>query len=375
MTKIELDFARKINECFEDVTYLKGYAGMRSSNKVHLICNKCSHVNLRATTTVNCYYRKGETLMCDNCKYRHRGKILVKNKLKINIPNQDMKHKDITDMDTFERNFMNKTNEIQDNLTYVSGYDNENSEVFLKCGLCDYIGQRKAKSTKQYRIGRTHYKCDGCEHIHETYLRETQCVDCDKPMNTRVIKPQCSKCSTKALLMEKKIKLDEEEKRKEMIKIINKELRLIKSKKKRIRSVIYKAVINNSDKHSECGKCLKTFSYKGVGKRTVCTECKVTNQNRLLYKKDKKRRRLMRSNGEYDNSIDLDSVIERYNNECYLCLEQCDREDHEWKSGVFYTGNRYPSVEHVIPISKGGTHTWDNVNLACMYCNAIKGDT
>jgi 5-methylcytosine-specific restriction endonuclease McrA len=32
------------------------------------------------------------------------------------------------------------------------------------------------------------------------------------------------------------------------------------------------------------------------------------------------------------------------------------------------------TIDHVIPRSKGGTHTWDNVVIACATCNSKKGD-
>jgi 5-methylcytosine-specific restriction endonuclease McrA len=32
------------------------------------------------------------------------------------------------------------------------------------------------------------------------------------------------------------------------------------------------------------------------------------------------------------------------------------------------------TIDHVIPRSKGGTHTWDNVVIACETCNHKKGD-
>ncbi|MEO1093680.1 MAG: HNH endonuclease [Cyanobacteria bacterium J06638_28] len=32
------------------------------------------------------------------------------------------------------------------------------------------------------------------------------------------------------------------------------------------------------------------------------------------------------------------------------------------------------TIDHVVPRSKGGTHTWDNVVAACERCNSIKGD-
>jgi 5-methylcytosine-specific restriction endonuclease McrA len=40
-----------------------------------------------------------------------------------------------------------------------------------------------------------------------------------------------------------------------------------------------------------------------------------------------------------------------------------------------YCGNtKHLTLDHVIPRSKGGTHTWDNVLTACEKCNSCKGD-
>ncbi|MBE9137683.1 HNH endonuclease [Nodosilinea sp. LEGE 07088] len=40
-----------------------------------------------------------------------------------------------------------------------------------------------------------------------------------------------------------------------------------------------------------------------------------------------------------------------------------------------YCGSpRRLTIDHVIPHSKGGTHTWDNVVAACERCNTTKGD-
>ncbi|MGG6263286.1 HNH endonuclease [Leptolyngbya sp. AN03gr2] len=35
---------------------------------------------------------------------------------------------------------------------------------------------------------------------------------------------------------------------------------------------------------------------------------------------------------------------------------------------------KHLTIDHVIPRSKGGTHTWDNVVAACARCNSAKGD-
>jgi 5-methylcytosine-specific restriction endonuclease McrA len=37
------------------------------------------------------------------------------------------------------------------------------------------------------------------------------------------------------------------------------------------------------------------------------------------------------------------------------------------------TTREHATIEHLIPLSKGGTHTWDNCVLACRFCNYTKG--
>lgn len=68
------------------------------------------------------------------------------------------------------------------------------------------------------------------------------------------------------------------------------------------------------------------------------------------------------------SSIPILKLIEAEHNICYLCNEECgpkvDSIDVGWK--------RSPTVEHVIPRSKGGTDTWDNVRLAHVSCNSKK---
>jgi 5-methylcytosine-specific restriction endonuclease McrA len=39
-----------------------------------------------------------------------------------------------------------------------------------------------------------------------------------------------------------------------------------------------------------------------------------------------------------------------------------------------YCGARADSIDHVVPRSKGGPHTWDNVVAACRPCNTSKRD-
>ena len=46
------------------------------------------------------------------------------------------------------------------------------------------------------------------------------------------------------------------------------------------------------------------------------------------------------------------------------------RDDHRCQ----YCGAAAENIDHVVPRSRGGTHTWDNVVAACRPCNARKED-
>jgi len=46
------------------------------------------------------------------------------------------------------------------------------------------------------------------------------------------------------------------------------------------------------------------------------------------------------------------------------------RDDHRCQ----YCGDRADSIDHVMPRSRGGQHTWENVAAACRPCNLVKRD-
>lgn len=76
-----------------------------------------------------------------------------------------------------------------------------------------------------------------------------------------------------------------------------------------------------------------------------------------------------------DKTITLQSVYEKDKGVCYICGGVCDWEDKEERDACVVCGNRYPSIDHVVPLAKGGLHAWDNVRLAHRYCNTLKRDT
>ena len=86
----------------------------------------------------------------------------------------------------------------------------------------------------------------------------------------------------------------------------------------------------------------------------------------------KARRRGAQNSGDHD--ITLKRLYDRDGGICKLCGRLCDWDDMTIENGVTIVGNNYPSIDHITPISKGGSHTWDNVQLVHKICNSIKRD-
>ena len=81
-----------------------------------------------------------------------------------------------------------------------------------------------------------------------------------------------------------------------------------------------------------------------------------------------------KANGKIDWTVNLQDLIERDGGVCALCGEPVDANDYIMDGETFIAGNNYPSVDHIIPLSRGGCHTWNNVQLAHRVCNSRKGN-
>lgn len=119
----------------------------------------------------------------------------------------------------------------------------------------------------------------------------------------------------------------------------------------------------------------------------VCPECSTIFYDRKRkYCSDECAKRALNSRGKdkrikkikkivVHNNITLERLFERDNGICHLCGEICDWSDYKRnENNTFIAGGSYPSIDHVMPISKGGLHSWDNVKLAHFYCNTLKSN-
>ena len=121
-----------------------------------------------------------------------------------------------------------------------------------------------------------------------------------------------------------------------------------------------------------CKNCGKEFCQMvtGYNSSQYCSEiCQVRWNGRR--QRDKRVKRMV--TGEHDSDITLEKLYQRDCGACYLCGIVCDWNDGVIKDGTFVAGQKYPSIDHVIPLSKGGRHIWENVKLSCRCCNSRKG--
>lgn len=68
------------------------------------------------------------------------------------------------------------------------------------------------------------------------------------------------------------------------------------------------------------------------------------------------------------DSIDSLTLFNLHAWTCCICMEPINRfvRVPDWNAAT---------IEHIVPISRGGTHTWDNVAPAHYKCNMSKGDS
>jgi predicted nucleic acid-binding Zn ribbon protein len=117
-----------------------------------------------------------------------------------------------------------------------------------------------------------------------------------------------------------------------------------------------------------CAECDKEFQRTMYDQRFCSKQCGKKNGRHL----SQLRKRI---NGTVDETVTLTKLYARDNGKCHICGKQANYQDFTVENnGVFISGNSYPSIDHIMPVSKGGTHTWDNVALSHRICNSIKSD-
>ena len=212
----------------------------------------------------------------------------------------------------FRDNFSTR---FKDKFEYVYGYVNSGSIVIVKCLSCGELLSRSAQIARKNK--------------------QLTCSNCIKIKNSTAIEQ-------KMMIKNELNRIREEERIKSITKI------------------------------KKCKQCSSEYSTTKNIEGFCCAKCLRRYKNN---RRDLVRRHRLRENGKVDYTVTLDKLIKRDKGKCKMCGEMVDVNDYTVnEGGVFIASDRYPSVACINPVSNGGTHTWDNIQLAHRNCNTTKGN-
>lgn len=147
------------------------------------------------------------------------------------------------------------------------------------------------------------------------------------------------------------------------------------AEKERMRFVYVLKALAETKVDKTCPYCGKIFHSQYQTKKYCSSKCRDKAHQAKRASEGKKvgakyRKRAQRYGCAYEKGITRFKVVERDNYICGICGKVCNPNDKRW--GTF--GPDYPTLDHIIPLAKGGSHSWDNVQCACGECNSYKRD-
>ena len=215
---------------------------------------------------------------------------------------------------------------------YVSGFFNTHSKVLIRCRQCG------GEYERMYAIIR--------KQLEGKYPNEPEC-------------PCCKRKEIERREKEEHERIEREAHEKARLKAERDSRRISNELARRLAIHVCK----------NCGQAF-CIECSGYNSETYCSEkCQKRYVNRI--KNEKRMDRL--KHREHDTDITLEKLFKRDGGVCYICGELCQWSDIEEIDGTMVAGEHYPSIDHVRPVAKGGTHTWNNIRLACRHCNTLKG--
>lgn len=197
----------------------------------------------------------------------------------------------------------------------LSKWESGNTKIKLKCPECGEVFERPIDSTR----------------------RQTRCPSCWRD-------PRLKYGSIEAYQQHRKEEWEKNKEKREAERKAKKEA----ERKAKMRKGV-------------CVVCGKTFETLQPSQKTCSKTCSKTYKN---YKNDHR----INKDNIVDKDITLATLYERDKGICYICKRECDWNDKEG----FAIGKTYPTIEHLIPLARGGKHSWNNVKLACHECNSKK---
>lgn len=127
-----------------------------------------------------------------------------------------------------------------------------------------------------------------------------------------------------------------------------------------------------------CKRCgCEMMAKGGVGpKRRVCEECKAIRRRDESREQKQRYGRNHRQRARYHGvqyvAFPVRVVFERDGYVCQICRKKTlPKVMYRKEDGKIHP--RSPTIDHIIPMAKGGPHKIENAQCACFRCNSLKG--
>ncbi len=117
----------------------------------------------------------------------------------------------------------------------------------------------------------------------------------------------------------------------------------------------------NDVKSRVCQRC--GIMFMGKPMKWLCDRCSAEGKRAH----SDRRQAAKRAARPITELIKRDDVFKRDNWECQVCGKVTNPD-------ADVSHPLYPNVDHIIPLSRGGSHTMDNVQCACRLCNIKKSN-
>lgn len=128
--------------------------------------------------------------------------------------------------------------------------------------------------------------------------------------------------------------------------------------------------LTESKTPKKCICCGKEFYSEYSNQKYCSDQCRNKSRNKRKRNGKGYKSRCRKYGVYYDSSVTRTKVIKRDHGICQICGKVCNEHDLRWGT----LGPDFPTIDHIIPLAKGGSHTWDNVQCACAICNSDKRD-
>lgn len=125
-----------------------------------------------------------------------------------------------------------------------------------------------------------------------------------------------------------------------------------------------------------CPRCKVDTPVEELGGKTYCKPCRskiavdrVKNHpDRVMIQRNANLVRRARKKGAYLEKFSRDEILERDGWVCGICCEPIDK-------SLKWPHRGYATIDHIIPLVRGGEHSRKNVQAAHFSCNCSKKDT